>query len=301
MNKKAEFNIAYCGDALTSHIMDVRDLAPALMSLGNLFDEANRVINGDKTTVNLEMKAQAPGSFVIGFQLWQSLGNQISNFLTSDFITSAINLKELVIGGVGLFWLIRKLQGKKPRITDLQNGKVKLEFANETFEVPLQLLRLYQELTVRKAVAEVLKPLERDGIEVFEVRESTQVIGSVNQDELLYFAVPEIEDEKILENESEAAYSIIRLAFKEDNKWRLYDGNATISVTIKDDDFLNKVERNLVSFAKGDILLCKVRTIQWRTADNELKTEYEVLKIKEHRHAARQLQLFETDATLKKQ
>ena len=85
-----------------------------------------------------------------------------------------------------------------------------------------------------------------------------------------------------------AAYSIIALAFKDDNKWRLHDGNNTISVSIEDQKFLSDVNENKISFSKGDILICRVRTKQWSTSVG-LKTEYVVLEVIDHRSPPRQI------------
>lgn len=295
MQQAAEIKIAYDGQALREHTMDVRDLAPALLSLGQLFDEANRVLNGDKTSVTLQIKANEQGSFEILLNLHQAFGEHVLQFLSGDFVTSVINLKELVLLGGGLLWLIKKLKGGKPSsIQDLRNGFVKIEYQEEAFEVPLKLLRLYQDVAVRKSVRDVLAPLHKDGISTFLVKEKRKTIETIRKDEVLFFALPEIQDEELLSVEREAAYSIVSLAFKDDNKWRLYDGSATINVKISDQEFLRKVDQNLVSFSKGDILLCRVRTTQWQTEEG-LKTEHEVLHVKQHKPAARQLMLFDSD------
>ena len=119
MSKKAAFKIAYDGDALRDHSMDVRDLAPALLSLGKLFDAANLILNGNKATINLQVKAHSAGSFEVALELFQSFSTQVSHFLVGDLVTSVLNLKELVAGGstgiVGIFYLIKKLKGKKTR------------------------------------------------------------------------------------------------------------------------------------------------------------------------------------------
>jgi len=293
MNSSTDFNIIYEGHSVQNHSMDVRDLAPALLSLGNLFDEANRILNGDKTSIKLQVKAHEVGSFEVHLTLYQSFAEQVSSFLTGDFVTAILNLKELILlPGAGLFWLIVKLKGKKPgKITDLKNGFVRLEFEDETFEAPLSLLRIYQDLNIRRAAEEILKPLRKEGIDSFKIKDQGKIAGTITKNELNYFSVPEVKEEEIVSSESEAAYSIISLTFKEDNKWRLSDGHSVINVVILDDDFKRKVDQNSISFSKGDILRCRIKTIQWRTA-NGLKTEYEVLEVKEHIPAARQLLLF---------
>jgi hypothetical protein len=298
MSDLAEFKIEYDGEALRSHIMDVRDLAPALLAFGKLFDESNRVLNGNKTTVKLQVKATSPASFDIVFQLDQSFIEQVTGLLTGDMVTSALNLLTIMGFATGastysFLWLIRKLQGKRPTsIKDRKDGTVEIKYDSETFIVPIELLRLYQDIAVRKAAQEILEPLKNEGIDTFKVINNNVTVNVINKIDVVYYQLPEVHDEVILESDKKAAYSIVSLAFKEDNKWRLYDGNSTISVTMTDDDFLYQVDNNLVSFAKGDILICEVKTIQYRT-EAGLRTEHEVLKVVEHKQAARQLKLFD--------
>lgn len=79
-------------------------------------------------------------------------------------------------------------------------------------------------------------------------------------------------------------------AFKEDNKWRLHDGNSQISATIEDKDFLYKVDHQQISFTKGDVLVCQVRVTQTQTGGG-LKTEYAVIKVEEHIRSPQQMDL----------
>jgi hypothetical protein len=100
-----------------------------------------------------------------------------------------------------------------------------------------------------------------------------------------------VEDEEITSNETDMAFSIVSLTFKEDNKWRLNDGNSTISAYIADDEFKKKVASNAITFSKDDILRCRVKITQRKTLDG-LKNDYIILKVKEHLPAYRQLILF---------
>ena len=98
----------------------------------------------------------------------------------------------------------------------------------------------------------------------------------------------------ILDEVRQYAFSIVSLAFKEDNKWRLTDGHNTFPVLMRDEAFQRRVDNNDVAFAKGDVLVCDLRTIQWQVQDG-VKSEYEVVRVVDHRHA-RQLYLFEEKA-----
>jgi hypothetical protein len=294
-----ELTISYDGESLKNHSMDVKELAPALLSMGKLLDETNRLVNGAETSIKVQVKAHEPGSFEIVLELTQSLTSQLTKLFSSENIKTATEIRNLIFGGetvtagICLYWLIRKLKGKQPeKIEDLKNGQIRIEIDNEKFEIPIYLMRMYQERNIRKSVEDTLAPLQDPGIEKFEVKQKKKTVQSINKEELDIFKAPQAEDELLVESEHEAAYSIVSLAFKDDNKWRLHDGNSSISVLIKDEVFLSKVDKSRISFSKGDILMCRVKKTQWQT-ETGLKTEYEVIEVKEHRPSPKQLDIFD--------
>ena len=80
------------------------------------------------------------------------------------------------------------------------------------------------------------------------------------------------------------------LAFQDGKKWRLYDEQATVFVSIEYADFLQRVNTDSESFAKSDVLICRVRVTQWQTETGE-KTDYAVLEVLDHKTHATQLKL----------
>jgi hypothetical protein len=59
---------------------------------------------------------------------------------------------------------------------------------------------------------------------------------------------------------------------------------------IEDADFLNRIANNEVAFGKNDYLICDVRERQVKTAKG-LKKERTIIRVVEHKPAARQLRL----------
>lgn len=294
---KTRVNVAYDGNAVRDGSMDVRDLAPALLAFGQLFDAANRVLNGpDAPKISINVLATAPGSFEIVLEVTQTLYEQARSLLSGDDVSAAINLKELLLTGAAVggsvFYLLKRFKGKRPdRLERLSEDTIRLTFSGENIDVPLKLLRLYQDLAIRKALEQVIaEPLSKEGIEQFRIIDASEVIESANREEASYFVSPEPDGKVILDETRRAAFAIVSLTFKEDNKWRLHDGNAQISAIIEDRDFLSKVDNSQISFTKGDVLVCEVRVKQMQTASG-LKSEHSVIKVLEHIRMPQQLDL----------
>ena len=280
-----EFDISYHGPALADGSMNVRDLAPAMMAVGSLFESTNELLNADRAAVNINVRATSGGSFHIFFEVLQN--SSIANI--TDFLTTANQIVNLIIGGativsgatIGLIALIKWLRGRNPKVEQINEGMFRLTLENgETYDIPTELLTMYQNADVRNALSGMVRPVKEDGIDTLEVRQNDQLIASVAKEDADYFDTPEVQ-ELMLDETRSHVFSIVSLAFREGNKWRLTDGQLTFSVSMMDDDFQHRVDNNAVSFAKGDLLICDMRTIQWLTHQG-IKTEYEIVKVNEH-------------------
>jgi hypothetical protein len=90
--------------------------------------------------------------------------------------------------------------------------------------------------------------------------------------------VSDITARKLLQIES--------LTFKDGNKWRMSDGNATYHVAIEDKEFLAKIDAG-ERFGKGDVLLVDLRQVQ-SIEGAKLVTESIIVKVIEHRQPLQQ-------------
>lgn len=289
---RANFTLTYDGPALHSHEMDVRDLAPAMLAVGELFDAMNLLLNGESAEVQINVKAHEPGCFSVVFDIIQGWRDGAISLLTGDYVAAALNLKELLIGGAGLIWWIKSRKGQSPdRLEKLSGNMIRVFYGGDSFDVPLQLLRLYQDLGVRHALEKVVhRPMQSVGIDLVEFGDRANPAQRVIKAEADAFRAPEIPEKTLVSDTREAAFSILSLAFKEDNKWRLHDGSNSVSATIEDEEFLRKVNQNVIRFAKGDVLVCEVEFTQKQGAKG-LITENIVKKVKRHIPAPRQLEI----------
>lgn len=122
MAKPPTAQIAYDGESLRDGSMDVRDLAPALLAIGNLLQNSNRVINADRGDLAVKVRSDfETGSFEIYFELIQSLSSQAHMFITGEHLETAQQIAELVgltTGGgggvIGALKPFKMLKGKRP-------------------------------------------------------------------------------------------------------------------------------------------------------------------------------------------
>lgn len=305
MTTTTQIHVLYDGPALAHHEMDVHALAPALLAIGEVFEEANAVLNGERAHLQIRVKGSfKTGSFGIELSLIQSITEQLMGFLKSEFTVSAATIVTLVglsakDAGKGLAGLLRWLRGRKiTKVVLLEGQRVRVEVDDDHLEVEGRVIELYRSYKLRKAFEDALKPLEQPGIESFAVLDAqidvTAPLIVVEKREQPYFAAPEALDEQIEDTEFDANLQAINIAFQDDNKWRFTDGNSTFYAAIQDMQFLAKVANNEMVFAKGDVLRVRMRKQQW-LAGEKMRTTYEILKVLEHRSAARQLPLYIED------
>lgn len=285
------FHLVYDGLALAEHRMDVRDLAPALVAIGNLASDTNKLINGDSTDIRVEVHASfKAGSFGIEMFFSQDILKQVQDLLTGQSASSLANLGGILsligLTGGGLFSLLRQLRGRKPnKIEQLKNGSARL-FMSDTEIIEIEdnrIIRLYRNREVRMSVDKLLSPLERDGIDSFGVVQNNTVLISINTEEQPYFKWTPQEDGEIVSDTTRERIVLMleSVVFKDGNKWRVHDGQFGFHAAINDIEFISRIE-NGERFGKGDVLIADLRIIQ-TVNEGILQSKYQIEKVHEHR------------------
>lgn len=292
----AHARITYDGPALAAHAMDVRELAPALLAFGDLCEEAGRALFGEHIRVRVDVRASfRTGSFGIDLSVSTQLAQQVMAWLAGGEATAIANGKTILevigIGGAGLIAVLRWLRNRRiKRVETVAEGRRLTVEDGESLIVEERVIVLMQRRAVREALQRVIEPIERDGIERLALGDDETIGAMIERHEAAWFHAPPPEDALILEEVRIIPFSIVSLSFREDNKWRLFDGQNTVFVQMADQEFLQRIDRNLARFAKGDILLAETRVAHWNTPSG-LRTDYTILRVLEHRPGAAQIEL----------
>lgn len=298
-----KFRIVYDGPALDTHEMDVRDLAPALLSLSDVLEEAGRSVYGKERRMSVKVNASfKAGSFGVDLIAQStSLTNQIIDAFSGNNASAACNIISLIGFGYltskqtckGLVQLIKWLGPKKiNRIEPMFDGRTKIFIDDESEIFDSQVIDLYKNKKIRRALENVItKPLERDGIDSFAVTiDNGKSFVEVSKSESSFFKADRAEETIISESITERAIQPLDISFREGHKWQFSDGASPFQASVSDEKFLKAIDEQSVTFAKGDLLLVDLKITQY-LAEKGIKTSYEIVTVKKIINPQRQIDL----------
>jgi hypothetical protein len=271
--------------------MDVRQLAPSLLALAEVFDLAyQEASDGYTLPPSLEVRATEEGSFAVDLLLAMQDGAEgVFEWAKTPDGQAAGTL--IGIAGAALaaikWTLTRRRRGQESGVEEIAPGTIRVHWPDGTkFEAPVSAQALAASMDFNRVAGEVFEPLRHRGIETIELQGSRRV-GShemtVVRDDLPAFNITEPEDDLISDNVRIVAVRLVSLTFKEGNKWRISDGNSVFWASLHDLGFLQRVTSNEEVFARDDILRVRLRDQQFRTATGGFRMEHQIEKVLEHR------------------
>lgn len=308
---RSSFQVAFEGVSFDSGEIDVRDLAPSLLALGDVIQAANKALNGKRADARLMVRAAEKGSFIANLTVDVSFMSAVGDLLDAihespDRVAAAKELIALLIGGgtvaggaaVGLIQVLRFLKGTKPdKLEQNKDGTTTIINNGTMVLADSRVVKLLGDITTRSAVDEFAsKALSPKGVERIRFNSVDQHDTPplvLTEDDRVSLRLPPPEDVAVVKETKErvALLRIWVVPLQGDYVWRFSDGGEKpFTANIEDIDFTNQVVDAKISFARGDVLRCLIREVQ-TLSEAGLQREITVLKVLEHIPAARQPRL----------
>ena len=299
--------------------MDIAELAPAMVALGQVFQLAHQEANGDRSKLTVNVHAFRGGSFGVDLDLCVGLTEQIKQLFGSD-LKDAQAIVAIIFGSrglagtaaaasaataIGLFRLVRWLRGRKPASVEevetaagrtmfniTVNNEVTVQGSPNTVVVLPETLRLLQSEPARAALERAVRPLRSPGVNLLKTREapggSEQVTYEVvaERDDLPAFETrlpPSTEQDALLDDRTQEGVYLVRKPdlLKPETKWRLCldSKDPGIQASIHDEAFLARIRGHEIKFGFEDAIRVRLRTVQHRGADGRVESTHTVEEV----------------------
>jgi hypothetical protein len=309
---KVAFQLRYDGPALSEHGMDVADLAPALLALGDLIKRANATVNGDASKVNLIVQSDFEHKcFQVSLELVQSILTTIGSFLTDEH---ALKNAQTIAGWLGLmggsgFGLFKYLAHRKGKVVESvthvadqttittgdSQGNVAVKFQGDdgTMIVNQNVFVLGEDPLIREYATKVVSPLKRKGIDTLQFNpehtDKGETITKADADAIT-IGRNELKEKEIESFEPQpitAHLQVTRPDFDSSAKnWRFRYGDKTVSVDISETSIADEVRaRGYVRI--GDTWHVRMLVTEKRTPTG-YRNEYKATEVLNFEPALRQ-------------
>ena len=272
-----EFGIRFLGPAVESNELDVRTLAPSLLSVANLLQRLNRELHPADPDLAVNVRALERGSFLVHLHL---LYHDAETLLTSVPAIAALNLAEVVekTGQLVNFVKRRHRHGiveQRP----LAGGDVNVVFGDNTsITVNQTIISASEKGTVQADLTALAKPVEHPGIDSVVIERGNEVVGDISSDDVEAFRfVPRDGVETLGTTVRDAHLSIVASQWTS-SKWRFSDGGPPFWAEIKDEAFNGRV-RGGERFGSRDEMDCRLRETQWRDSGGQLHKDVEIVEV----------------------
>ena len=292
-NNQTSFLLRYEGAVLTNNVMNIDQLAPALVEMSAALTCLNGLLNNRDVKVSLSVKAFKAGSFGIDLQLAQDFLSQIGNVLAGTGVSALCNADTLVHTLLEVIFLKKWLNGRTPElvIPDTATRKVTLQVNNTQITVSENVYVAYQNHEFQSHLAKIAEPLRTDGIDNVSVSDTTRV-ETVSKADLQAFQT--FPDDKILSQDTAIRIVMLETAalYKDQAKWRFKMGEgSSFFAVITDEEFLQHIDNGSERFGRGDLLKVELETVQTLSA-GKILVSYNIRKVLDHKSSAEQLSLF---------
>ncbi|UUT22124.1 hypothetical protein [Pseudomonas sp. T8] len=251
-----KFTISYDAkeSSLSDHEISAKDLGEAILGMHNLIEETASIISNGSADVTLKVTTPAKeGSVEVVFALLADPATALKVLSILGFATPAAAF----VGG-SLVELVQQIKGKKITSVTIEGDSATAEVMTNDgpIKADKNLAKLITSTKIRDALHKIIQaPLTGKKDAQFKVIGGAELpVVSIKQDAIDDFSrLPKGTLEEISVETEVVRASFAQINFESSKGWRIrkHDGSE-FAVTVKDQAFLEKVNKNQKTFQKED-------------------------------------------------
>jgi hypothetical protein len=283
------FTLEYHGTPVEMGRMNSYEVASYIISFSDFLGVISRTTYGEKIELRTEIQGFRNNSFDIDFFL------QIGGLTMALLFSSPFSIKdmiELIKESIKIWIHLHGLPSKSVTVSPDKQNLFQVENQNEAIiYCNADVINVINNPKANKAVEQFIKKPLESGLEYLRINsKSSHEITRIENKDAPYF-IPISLEKPLAESEMKMSLLIESPTFKEDNKWKFFDGQDSFYADILDEEFLDKVNKGKERFGKGDTLNALVRFRQTESM-GYLKMERVIVEVYKHEIAVNDIGLF---------
>jgi hypothetical protein len=290
--KSTKITLRYDGKNTENHHMDAFKLADAIKGMASSIQQANKLLNGEGSEVEVDVAIFQDGCFGTVFEILQSSVDAYDVLKVMGFIATGVTAAA-VRGGI--LELVERVGTNKIKSSEVIGSQTKIILTNETeIMTENEYATVVLDESVRQGLSDVFyEPIASGEATSVSLGTPVENENAEKMDEL-FTITADIASKyqkpatltKIERSRKDVTKDIrfSRINFKAVTGWSILlpDGEEKTSVTIKDIAFFDRVKADSEKFSSEQLFKCTLEEI---TSDNMgLKTvKYNVKQVMRHR------------------
>ncbi|KAB1512648.1 hypothetical protein [Photobacterium damselae] len=275
---KQVFKLSYDMEETANHTIDAETLGHSILSMSSAIKSANKLLNGEHSDIQVQVRAHQEGSFMVEFVTW--LNNGGADVLQVLGISSAVG-----VGGTNtVFGAMEALKGRKIVGSLRRDGKVILKTKDgEDHELEPDVAKILLDKDVRKDIETVFTtPIEnKDDAKLIiknENGEELRVIAS--EDATAFKKLPQKTLDQVEEDTKQMTIHFSQVNFEAATGWKFRLPNGEIeSVRMNHEAFINRINQGYEEFSKTKPCLVMMKTVKTTKPDGSTNTRYTIEEV----------------------
>ncbi|HIF9519420.1 TPA: hypothetical protein ACX6SR_003902 [Photobacterium damselae] len=275
---KQVFKLSYDMEETANHTIDAETLGHSILSMSSAIKSANKLINGEQSDLQVQVRAHQEGSFMVEFVTWLNSGG--ADVLQVLGISSAV--------GVGcantVFGAMEALKGRKIVGSLRRDGKVILKTKDgDEHELEPNVAKILLDKDVRKDIETVFTtPIEnKDDAKLIIKNENGDELRVVaSEDAAAFKKLPQKTLEQVEEDTKQMTIHFSQVNFEAATGWKFKLPNGEIeSVRMNHEAFINRINQGYEEFSKTKPCLVMMKTIKTTKPDGSMNTRYTIEEV----------------------